>query len=136
MRGERISPVHLHFSGGTGEETMTPRFADAVFQSARILENQKTPLVKETVRKYQPEPPPSIELFYASKDGTDGVSVTILLHQTGPSVILYSKSSKAMDPTPINHLTIPKVLEKLCIGYDNKYSYFTIPNVEKNCRIY
>ncbi|MBM6619174.1 hypothetical protein [Bacillus suaedaesalsae] len=131
VRGERLSPVQLVFSGGDPDVGLVGRFSDAVFQSARILENQ----VKEQRDGYHPEPPPSIELLYASKDGTDGVSVTILFHQTGPSVIFYSKKSPTKDPGTFNQLTIPKVLEKLCIGYENRYSYFTIPNVEKNCQI-
>ncbi|KAA0548546.1 hypothetical protein FZW96_08225 [Bacillus sp. BGMRC 2118] len=131
VRGERLSPVHLEFSGVDADGGMAGRFSEAVFQSARILGSE----VKEQRNGYQPEPPPSIELLYASRDRADGVSVTILFHQTGPSVILYSQNSSSTNSETCNPLMIPKVLEKLWIGFENRYSYFTIPYVEKNCQV-
>jgi hypothetical protein len=126
-----MSPVHLHFSSDHSPEVRgkSPRFSNAVFQSARILSKQDAPLVKEQARSYQPEYAPSIELLYVSNDDTHGFCMTILFHQTGPSVIFYSKSS---DKNGLTKIPLPKTLEKLSIGYENKYSYFTIPNVEKN----
>jgi hypothetical protein len=128
-----MGPVHLHFSSNHSPEIRgkNPRFSDAVFQSARILSKQDSPVVKEQARSYQPGYAPSIELLYVSNCENHGFCVTILFHQTGPSVIFYSKSSHENNPTK---LSIPRTLEKLSIGYDNKYSYFTIPNVEKSCQ--
>jgi hypothetical protein len=135
-RNERLGPVHLHLSAHDQSEPAGThsRFSDAVFQSARILSRQDAPCVKEQTRTYQPMTAPSIELLYLSKDGDHGIGVTILFHQSGPSVICYSKTPP-QKKTSNEQIPLPKMLQSLCIGYENRYSYFTLPNVEKNCRI-
>jgi hypothetical protein len=136
IRNERLGPVHLHFSADGQSESAGEhsRFSDAVFQSARILSRQDTPCVKEQTRTYQPMTAPSIELLYLSKDGDRGIGVTILFHQSGPSVICYSKTPPQKN-TSTEQIPLSNMLQSLCIGYENRYSYFTLPNVEKNCRI-
>ncbi|MFZ3589002.1 hypothetical protein ACOI1C_06890 [Bacillus sp. DJP31] len=135
-REERIGPAHLHFSSSPSPELkeMHPRFSDAVFQSARILSKQNSSQVKEQGRSYVPHSAPSIELLYLSHDGNHGIGVTVLFHQSGPSVICYSKSSPQKSATPREKVPIPRMLESLSIGYENRYSYFNLPNVEKNCQ--
>jgi hypothetical protein len=129
----RMGPVHLHFSSNHSPELRgkNPRFSEAVFQSARILSKHDTQTVKEHARSYKPGYAPSIELLYVSNDDSHAFCMTILFHQTGPSVIFYSRSSHENIPT---NLPLPRTLERLSVGYDNKYSYFTIPDVEKNCQ--
>ncbi len=130
-----MGTAHLHFSGSPTSDLkeMHPRFSDAVFQSARILSKQDSPFVKEQGRNYQPLSAPSIELLYLSNDGNHGIGVTVLFHQSGPSVICYSKTSPQKD-TSKEQIPLPKTLESLCIGYENRYSYFNLPNVEQNCQ--
>jgi hypothetical protein len=135
-RKEQKGPVHLQL---TNQDSLTQgdkafRFNQAVFQSARILAKEDLPHVKEPARSYQPMKAPSIELVYLSKNGDCGVSATILFHKTGPSVICYSKINPQKQTTDEN---IPPIqaLQGLCIGYENRYSYFSLPNVEKNCQI-
>ncbi|WP_246942853.1 hypothetical protein [Bacillus pinisoli] len=135
MRNEQKGPVHLqlvrHDSVKQGD--LPVRFNQAVFQSARILAKQDIPTVKEDKEQYKPTNAPSIELVYLSKTGGNGISVTILFHKTGPSVICYSKSqpqNQSEDALPPLH-----ALQGLCIGYENRYSYFLLPNVEKSCQI-
>lgn len=129
---ERVGPAHLHFpiDSNSDSREMNPRFSDAVFQSARILSKQDSPYVKEREGSYQPLSAPSIELLYLSNDGNHGIGVTVLFHQSGPSVICYSKSSPQKE-SPIEQIPIPRMLESFCIGYENRYSYFNLPNVEK-----
>lgn len=129
---ERLGAAHLHFSEDCRSDMneMQPRFSDAVFQSAKILSKQESPYVKEGGGGYQPVGAPSIELLYLSNDGNQGIGVTVLFHQSGPSVICYSKSSP-QKKSPQEQIPIPKMLENFCIGYENRYSYFNLPNVEK-----
>ncbi|MBM7662517.1 hypothetical protein JOC85_003324 [Bacillus mesophilus] len=133
-RNEQKGPVHLQLSNQDSQGDASMRFNQAVFQSARILAKEDLPHVKESVRSYQPMKAPSIELVYLSKKGDCGVSATILFHKSGPSVICYSKSNpqKQSNDEPIQPI---KALQGLCIGYENRYSYFTLPHVEKNCQI-
>ncbi|WP_456277493.1 hypothetical protein [Bacillus sp. AK128] len=135
-RNEQKGPVHLQLTSreALNKEDMTFKFNQAVFQSARILAKEEPPTIKEPARNYQPMKAPSIELLYLGKNGDCGVSVTILFHKTGPSVICYSKGT----PQPNSSDDQPQslhALQGLCIGYENRYSYFTLPNVEKNCQI-
>lgn len=135
MRNEPKGPVHLqltrHESVKQGD--LPVRFNQSVFQSARILARQDIPFVKEEEQTYKPINAPSIELVYLSKNGSNGISVTILFHKTGPSVICYSKSNPQQQAD--DKLPSLNVLQGLCIGYENRYSYFLLPNVEKSCQI-
>jgi hypothetical protein len=135
-RKEQKGPVHLQLTNhdSLSQAERPFRFNQAVFQSARILSKEDLPYVKEPAQNYQPMKAPSIELVYLSKSGDSGVSATILFHKSGPSVICYSKSNPNQK-TPDDQAPPINALQGLCIGYENRYSYFTIPNGEKNCQI-
>lgn len=132
-REEKVGPVHLHFSKNQQSEEMSPRFSEAVFQSARILSRRDSHVVKEQTKSYEKSSAPALELLYLSNDGNHGVGVTILFHQSGPSVICYSKASPQKKASH-EELSYPDILQSMCIGYKNRYSYFNLPFVEENCQ--
>ncbi|MFD1736962.1 hypothetical protein ACFSCX_10345 [Bacillus salitolerans] len=90
--------------------------------------------MREKAAHYPQATPPSIDLLYLSKDDSHGVGMTILFHQSGPSVICYEKSSSETPPAN-KELALPDILKRLCIGYQNRYSFFTISNVEKKSKV-
>lgn len=131
-RCDRFNPIHLQFSPTRNGKENACQFSDAVFQSARVLAQQKMPQVREHDVHYPQETPPSIELLFLSQDHCHGVGVTILFSKSGPSVICYEKSKESES---LEENLAPKLLQQIGIGYQNRYSYFTLSNVERKFKI-
>jgi hypothetical protein len=118
---------------GLGQDKVSHQFADAVFQSARILSRQGESVIKEQNERFSTVVPPSIELLFLTPDQTDGVGMTVLFHQSGPSVICYENpSAHSMSSKEIS---LPNPLQQICIGFRNSYTYFSLGHVEKKFKM-